>query len=109
MAWQKGQSGNPNGSSGPRRFHAAIERALAQDNSDKLRKAVDAMLDAAAEGQPWAIQFLADRLDGKADQTIRVARDAKQLSDADLADIAASSGDGTPESEIRPEVPSSVH
>lgn len=109
MPFQKGQSGNPNGSAGPRRFHAAVEKALASDDGKRLRAAVDSMLDQAAAGEQWAIEFLADRLDGKATQTVHVMRHAIELSDADLSNIAASRGDGTPEAQDSAEITSSVH
>ena len=109
MPWAPGQSGNPAGASGPKRFHAALERALLQDDGKKLRAAVEKMLDAAANGEPWAIQFLAERLDGKAQQTVSVIRDAIELSDHDLAHIAAASSAGTVEAQSGPQEPSSVH
>jgi hypothetical protein len=39
--------------------------AIAQDDRVRVRKAVEKLLDLAAEGEPWAIKELADRLDGK--------------------------------------------
>jgi hypothetical protein len=69
MPFEPGQSGNPRGTAGPKRFRDALERALAQDDGKKLRLAVDKMLDAASDGEAWAINFLADRLDGKPHQS----------------------------------------
>lgn len=109
MPWQPGKSGNPNGTAGPKRFHAALERALAQDDSKRLREAIEKMLDAAAEGQQWAITFLAERLDGKAAQEVRVIRNARELTDDDLAHIAAGSGEGAAEPQDSAQVPSSLH
>jgi Family of unknown function (DUF5681) len=109
MPFEPGKSGNPNGSAGPRRFQAAIERALAQDDGKKLRAAVDKMLTAASKGEPWAIQFLAERLDGKATQTVSIIRDACELSDADLGYIAAAGSDRIAETQSGAKEPSSVH
>jgi hypothetical protein len=109
MPFEPGKSGNPNGTGGPKRFQAAVERALAQDDGKRLREAVEKMLDAAAAGEVWAIHFLADRLDGKAAQTVSVVRNATELSDSDLANIAAAGSAGTAEAQGGAEVPSSVH
>jgi len=71
MPWQPGESGNPNG--GPKnqkRFLAALDRAMAQDNGKLLRNAAEKLLSCAADGEPWAIKELADRLDGKPVQQI---------------------------------------
>ena len=109
MPFEPGKSGNPNGTGGPKIFQAALERAMAQDDGKRLREAVEKMLDAAASGEVWAIQFLADRLDGKAAQTVNIVRNARELSDADLSDIAAGSGEGTAEQANSAKVTSSLH
>ena len=53
-----------------KQFEGALRRALAQDSGDRLRRACERLLDSAAEGATWAeriaaLQFLADRLDGR--------------------------------------------
>jgi len=53
-----------------KQFEGALRRALAQDKGDRLRRACERLLDSAAEGATWAeriaaLQFLADRLDGR--------------------------------------------
>ena len=68
--WEPGRSGNPAGGAKIKRFFAALERAIAQEDGKKLRDAADKLLDEAAKGEPWAIQMLADRLDGKPKQQI---------------------------------------
>jgi len=70
MAWQPGESGNPDGVKRQKRFLSALERALASENGRQLRAAAEKLLDLAAAGEPWAIKELADRLDGKAHQQI---------------------------------------
>ena len=47
-----------------------LERAITQDDGKRLRRAAEALLDAAASGDLPAIKELADRLDGKASQQI---------------------------------------
>ena len=100
--WQPGQTGNPDGAKRPRKFIAALERAITQDNGELLRKCVDKLLVLASEGEPWAVQMLADRLDGKAVQQLSVDPDGGNVAIALVAyhpaqlpakDISASSAD----------------
>ena len=68
--WEPGETGNPNGAKKHKRFLGALERALAQDDGKRLREAVEALLDHAAQGEYWAINMLRDTLDGKPMQQI---------------------------------------
>jgi Family of unknown function (DUF5681) len=68
MPFQKGTSGNPSGRQRGKPFREALDRAIAQDDGKRIRKAIEKLLDLAAAGESWAIQMLADRLDGKAPQ-----------------------------------------
>ena len=77
--WEPGESGNPNGSKKPKRFLAALERAMASDGGKRLRDAADKLLNLASDGEPWAIQMLADRLDGKAVQQLAADPDGGAL------------------------------
>ena len=61
-----GQPGNTNQSKN-KPFLDALRRSIAQ-NPQKLRNAADKVLEKAEEGEPWAVNFLADRTDGKAVQ-----------------------------------------
>ena len=56
--------GNQNAAKG-RLWNDSLRMAIAQDDRVRVRKAVEKLLDLAAEGEPWAIKELADRLDGK--------------------------------------------
>ena len=70
-----GQPGNDNATrSLP--WRAALDRALAQDDGKKLRRAAEQLLDLAAAGEAWAVKELGDRLDGKPAQQLTVAGDA---------------------------------
>lgn len=51
-----------------RRFEQALERAIAQDDGKRLRKAAEQLLDLAAAGEAWAVKELRDTLDGKPKQ-----------------------------------------
>src|SRR5258708_18373781 len=107
--WKPGETGNTNGDRKRRRFLAALERALEQDDGKRLRACAEKLLTLASEGHPWAVQFLAERLDGKAEQTVNLVRDAADLSDGDLLSIAAEGSDRTPETPSGSEIPPSVH
>ena len=68
--WEPGQSGNPEGGAKIKRFFVTLERACVQEDYKRLRASAEKLLDAGAAGEPWAIQMLADRYDGKPKQQI---------------------------------------
>jgi len=68
MSFRPGQSGNPSGKVESKPFLAALNRAIAQDDGKRVRACAERLLDLAADGVPWAMQMLADRLDGKPKQ-----------------------------------------
>jgi hypothetical protein len=70
MPWQPGQSGNPTGIVKEKTFRAALDRAIAQDNGKRLRQTMEKLLDMGARGESWAVNIIADRLDGKAAQQL---------------------------------------
>jgi hypothetical protein len=81
MAFEKGHKHGAKS----RLFDGALRRAIAQDDGERLRRAAEALLDEAAAGKPWALAQLADRLDGKADQTVNVNRNLESMSLVELA------------------------
>ncbi len=108
MAWKKGQSGNPNGGPKDKAFADALRIAVNADDGDgtkKLRRIAEKLVTCALNGESWAIQQVADRLDGKPAQeaTLMVGRlRANELADDELADIAVGSGEGVAEAPIDP-------
>lgn len=65
--------GAPLGNHNARRakeFEGALRRALAVDDWKQLNKGCEEVAKAFSQGEPWAAQFVADRLDGKAAQTV---------------------------------------
>ena len=71
MAWEPGQSGNPNGAPPKsKRFLTILERAIEQDDSKRIRAGIEKLLDQCGAGEAWALQMLADRLDGKPKQQL---------------------------------------
>lgn len=64
--------GNQNAAKG-KLWNDALRKALAQEDGRRLRLAAEQLLDKAADGEPWAIKELADRLDGKAFQSVELS------------------------------------
>ena len=56
-------------------FQDALRKSIAQDEGKRLRAAAEKLLDLAAEGTPWAVREIADRLDGKAFQSVMLSGD----------------------------------
>lgn len=84
--------GNKNAAKGAW-FRSALNRAIAQDDGERLRQAAEKLLTLAAQGEPWAVREIADRLDGRPAQQVLVDaainRTPRDLTDAELAAIAA--------------------
>lgn len=57
-------------------FKSALNRAIAQCKTGRVKKAAEKLLDCAADGEPWALNMLADRLDGKPHQSVDAKVDA---------------------------------
>lgn len=60
--------GNTNAAKG-KMFEGALKRALARKDGS-LNKIADQLVTKAEEGEQWAVQMVADRLDGKAKQQV---------------------------------------
>jgi len=74
-----------------RLFGDTLRRAITQEDGKRLREAAEQLLTQAAAGEAWAINMLADRLDGKAPQSIDIDakfRKAVEMTDEELAAIA---------------------
>lgn len=108
MAFQKGNRANPGGRPKEKLFTDALRLAVNRDGDDgkkKLHDIANKLVDCAVAGESWAIQQVADRLDGKPAQesTLNVNRmSASELPDDELADIAAGGGEDTAGSPIDP-------
>lgn len=71
MPFQKGQSGNPVGRKpSGLSFWEMVQRASIQEDHKRIRMAAEKYLDAAAQGEQWAIREMFDRSDGKPAQAI---------------------------------------
>jgi len=66
--------GNKNNAKG-KVWGDALRKAIVQDDHKRIRLGIEKLLDAHAAGEPWAIKEIADRLDGKAAQSVEVTGD----------------------------------
>ena len=64
--------GNVNASK-EKRWYETIDRAIKQDDGQRLRAAAEKLLDLAAAGEPWAVKEIGDRLDGKPKQQTEIS------------------------------------
>ena len=97
MAFKKGISGNPGGRSGEKIFTDALRLELNRiDPNDKeKRKKVNILAEklvrCALDGEGWAFNMIADRLEGKAaqqiDHNVIDNREISEYSDAELTAI----------------------
>jgi hypothetical protein len=69
-------------------FGAVLQRAIKQGDPERLRRMADKVLDLGADGERWAVEFLADRLDGKARQQIEMEVDASLTFNETIAKAA---------------------
>lgn len=56
-----------------KKWYEALDRAIKQDEGQRLRAAAEKLLDLAAAGESWAVRELGDRLDGKPKQQTEVS------------------------------------
>jgi len=69
-----GQPGNDNAAKGAL-YNSALKRALARSGKSVdggLNKVTDQLVKAAIAGEQWAVKEVADRIDGKASQSINL-------------------------------------
>lgn len=89
MAAPEGNNNNRKGTL----WNDALRKALVQNDYRQLHGAAKQLLDKAEAGEPWAIKELADRLDGKAFQSVMlsgelaITKRAEDLTDDELAAI----------------------
>ena len=93
MAQRGAQKGNKNAAKG-RTLSKMLQKRL--EERAEQEALMDTLLNRALEGDMVAIKEVFDRIDGKAQQSIDMqaditARSAKELTDDELADIAARS------------------
>jgi hypothetical protein len=96
MAFKKGISGNPGGKSSHKIFTDALRLEVNRvDPKNPDRKKINALAEklvdcALIDGESWAFQQIADRLDGKPSQVVETTDDRDnidQFTDAELTAI----------------------
>ena len=119
MAFTKGKSGNPGGRPKEKAFADALHLAVNRKDDEgrkKLQQIAEKLVTCALNGESWAIQQVADRLDGKPAQestvTIDDKRDATDWTRDELVSFlrdTTTDRAGTPEKEGRGGKPDRVH
>jgi hypothetical protein len=96
MTFKPGQSGNPLGRTSEQAYTNCLRAALNAEDPKKKRRylqlGAERVAHAFAEGEPWAVQHVADRLDGKPHQTSETTihnRPVTEMTTAELLRIAA--------------------
>ena len=97
MAFKKGISGNPGGRSGEKIFTDALRLELNRidpqdkDKRKKINRLAEKLVECALDGEGWAFNMIADRLEGKAaqqiDHNVIDNREISEYSDAELSAI----------------------
>ena len=67
--------GAPKGNDNARKgklFYGELKKVLVQEDARKLRAIATKLVDAAQEGEPWAVKEIMDRIDGKALQATSI-------------------------------------
>ena len=67
-----GQPNNQNAKKG-RLFFDQLRKELVQEDAIKLRMIARKLVEAAQEGEPWAVKEIMDRVDGKAIQVTEMS------------------------------------
>lgn len=114
MPFEKGKSGNPDGTRKQKKFYDALNLAIGGDDPRRLRNIAEKLVSAAEAGEQWAIKEVADRLDGKPAQTTELkaeveTRTFREMTDAELLAIAKSGSTRDAETEASEAGPDSVH
>ncbi len=81
MAWKKGQSGNPGGRGTEKAFAEMVRLACYADDRKRLRNIAEKLVALAEQGEAWAVQQVADRLDGKPAQESTVTIEKRDATD----------------------------
>ena len=71
MAERGAQEGNTNARKG-KLFYEQLRKVLVQEDALRLRKIAEKLVEAAEEGEAWAVKEIMDRVDGKAIQATEI-------------------------------------
>jgi len=90
-----GQPGNDNAKKG-KLFYGELKKVLVQEDAKKLRAIANKLVDAAQEGEAWAVKEIMDRMDGKSVQ-------ATEISGPDGAELVKGIGFMFVDGNVKPE------
>jgi hypothetical protein len=82
--FEKGVSGNPGGRP---HWKQVTELMKTETNQEKLAVIVDKVFDLALEGNMRAVEFIADRLEGKVAQRVEVTTNDQPIKVFDIEDL----------------------
>ena len=90
MVFVKGQSGNPGGQPKEKQFEASLRMVANRSEPDgikKLTRIAEKLVECALDGEGWAIQQVADRLDGKPAQDTKLTIERRDATDWSLVEL----------------------
>ena len=93
-AWVKGRSGNPAGrmlgGQAEKQFEASLLMVANRSEPDgvkKLTRIAEKLVECALDGEGWAIQQVADRLDGRPAQDTKLTIERRDATDWSLVEL----------------------
>jgi hypothetical protein len=90
MVFVKGQSGNPGGQPKEKQFEASLRMVANRSEPDgvkKLTRIAEKLVECALDGEGWAIQQVADRLDGRPAQDTKLTIERRDATDWSLVEL----------------------
>src|SRR3954463_2935369 len=90
MVFVPGKSGNPSGAQRDKQFEASLRLVANRTEPDgvkKLTRIAEKLVECALDGEGWAIQQVADRLDGKAAQESTLTIERRDATDWSLLEL----------------------
>ena len=90
MPFAKGQSGNPGGQPKEKQFEASLRMVANRSEPDgvkKLTRIAEKLVECALDGEGWAIQQVADRLDGRPAQDTKLTIERRDATDWSLVEL----------------------
>jgi hypothetical protein len=90
MVFVPGKSGNPTGVQKDKQFEASLRLVANRTEPDgikKLTRIAEKLVECALDGEGWAIQQVADRLDGKPAQDTTLTIERRDATDWSLVEL----------------------
>jgi hypothetical protein len=101
MTFKPGQSGNPLGRTTEQAYTNCLRAALNTEHPKKRRRylqlGAERVAHAFAEGEPWAVNHVADRLDGRPHQTSETTIHNRPVTEMTRQELLAIAAQGKPD------------